>query len=42
VCRYLDGICHNVLLDEESTVVRSLLITIFDLIFKFCNIQVGC
>ena len=41
VCvRYLDGIVQNVLLDEESTLVRSLLIRIFELIFKFCNIQV--
>jgi len=38
--RYLDGIVQNVLLDEESTLVRSLLIRIFTLIFKFCNIQV--
>ena len=31
---------QNVLLDQDSTLVRSLLIRIFDLIFKFCNIQV--
>lgn len=39
--RYLDDIVQNVLLDEESTGVRSLLIVIFDLIFNFCNIQVS-
>lgn len=37
---YLENIVQNVLLDQDSTVVRSLLIRIFDLIFKFCNIQV--